>query len=278
MESELAASTVVAGLIHASIVMWIVTLGPFDSVRVVDPEPLHAVVTDIVVQAEQEAVEEPDLVEFTLAEVPDIEPAPERVAVAQLEHLKPVRRPKPIPVRRRVRARRKANLKPITTATAAAYASPAASTAGTELPTAPVLGDGEGTADSDGQQTGPAVSGADEGATDGAAKGEPEVDLKAMLAGYVGRVSSAVHKRFYYPAAGARLGLEGLVVVEVLIDASGKIISSQVVRSSGHRVLDRAALKAMASIGRLPAPPPQLHWGKRSIKVPFDFRLNARRG
>lgn len=50
-----------------------------------------------------------------------------------------------------------------------------------------------------------------------------------------------------YPRRAIRLAIEGRVLIEVAVDAQGKVTGCKVVRSSGHAILDRAALKAVRS-------------------------------
>jgi TonB family protein len=48
-----------------------------------------------------------------------------------------------------------------------------------------------------------------------------------------------------YPRKARRLGYEGIVMLKVLIDENGRVDDLSVLRSSGHRVLDRAAQSAV---------------------------------
>lgn len=75
-----------------------------------------------------------------------------------------------------------------------------------------------------------------------------------------------------YPRLALRRGLEGVVLLEALIDISGRVADLRLFTSSGHPVLDRAALQAVR------------HWrftpgtvaGKREnmwVKVPIRFQL-----
>ena len=48
-----------------------------------------------------------------------------------------------------------------------------------------------------------------------------------------------------YPLKARRLGYEGIVMLKVLIDENGRVDDLMVLESSGHRVLDRAALSAV---------------------------------
>jgi protein TonB len=48
-----------------------------------------------------------------------------------------------------------------------------------------------------------------------------------------------------YPKRAKRRGYEGTVILEVLVDQSGKVKELRILTSSGHNVLDRAALKSV---------------------------------
>lgn len=100
-----------------------------------------------------------------------------------------------------------------------------------------------------------------------------DVDLNAMLAGYMRLVHRNVRRYKTYPRAAARAGLEGRVELAIVIDKQGKIVSSRIHKSSGIALLDKAALKAVARLDRMPAPPAQLSWQKRTIYVPFVYKL-----
>lgn len=47
-----------------------------------------------------------------------------------------------------------------------------------------------------------------------------------------------------YPPTAVKKGLEGTVILLLEIDENGNLAGSEIVRSSGHRLLDKAALRA----------------------------------
>jgi len=76
-----------------------------------------------------------------------------------------------------------------------------------------------------------------------------------------------------YPREARRRGWEGVVTVEVLVDAAGRWASASVAQSSGREVLDRAALGALRSAVFRPA----LHDGQTeagtvTARVRFQLR------
>lgn len=71
----------------------------------------------------------------------------------------------------------------------------------------------------------------------------------------------------FYPAEAIARGLEGEVLVFFILDESGSVAAARVEESSGHRLLDEAALRAVKSLRSLPAAAP------REALLPVRFRL-----
>jgi protein TonB len=74
--------------------------------------------------------------------------------------------------------------------------------------------------------------------------------------------------KLLYPPEAIRLGLQGETVVLLDIGEGGRIASAVVASTSGHAVLDQAALRAVRQVGSLS---PTL--AGRSILLPVRFRL-----
>jgi protein TonB len=72
--------------------------------------------------------------------------------------------------------------------------------------------------------------------------------------------------RFYPPEAVAR-GLEGETILMLRIGADGALIDAQIARSSGHAILDEAALRAIRATPRFGA-------GAREMLFPVTFALH----
>ena len=76
-----------------------------------------------------------------------------------------------------------------------------------------------------------------------------------------------------YPRSARKAGLEGFVRIAAVIDESGKVVSAEVLSSSGNAVLDQAALeevqRAIFEPARLAAKPVPFR-----LIIPFRFRLN----
>lgn len=72
----------------------------------------------------------------------------------------------------------------------------------------------------------------------------------------------------FYPPEAIDRGLEGEVLVLLILDPEGHVAAARVEQGSGHRLLDEAALRAVRALHSLPADAP------RETLVPVRFRLD----
>ncbi|MCX8087064.1 MAG: TonB family protein [Rhodocyclaceae bacterium] len=77
---------------------------------------------------------------------------------------------------------------------------------------------------------------------------------------------AALTQEEFYPRAAIEQGLEGRVVLLLSLDAAGRVRGVTVAASSGHLLLDDAAVRAASRIGALP-----LSAGEALL--PVEFRL-----
>lgn len=75
-----------------------------------------------------------------------------------------------------------------------------------------------------------------------------------------------------YPRLARENRWEGLVVLEVLVSKAGKSQSVSILQSSGKRVLDEAAVKAVRQWNFLPARVGQFKFSSK-VKIPIRFEL-----
>lgn len=80
------------------------------------------------------------------------------------------------------------------------------------------------------------------------------------------RAQAALSKHLFYPPQAVDMGLEGEVILLLSLAENGQLVSATVARSSGHAMLDQAALDAARNIGALPGNP-------RQTLFPVNFRL-----
>lgn len=76
-----------------------------------------------------------------------------------------------------------------------------------------------------------------------------------------------VKKHLLYPTEAVDQGLEGETLVTIFLDESGAVVAARIERSSGHAILDQAAVAAARQVRSLPAA------GAREALLPVRFRL-----
>ena len=76
-----------------------------------------------------------------------------------------------------------------------------------------------------------------------------------------------IARELLYPLEAIERGLEGEVLVMLFLDEAGNAIAARVEASSGHKLLDDAAVRAARMLKSLPASAP------REALVPVRFRL-----
>ena len=81
------------------------------------------------------------------------------------------------------------------------------------------------------------------------------------------RAQRRLAEHVFYPQEAIDRGLEGDVRLLVTLDGDGRITDVQIAASSGHVVLDQAALQAARSLGALPGT------GRSEIFLPVRFQL-----
>jgi protein TonB len=80
------------------------------------------------------------------------------------------------------------------------------------------------------------------------------------------RAQAALTEHLFYPPQAVARGLEGDVILLLTLGDGGQLVSAAIARSSGHALLDQAALDAAQRIGALPGNP-------RQTLFPVSFRL-----
>ena len=95
-------------------------------------------------------------------------------------------------------------------------------------------------------------------------KPAPPRELKGRA---LGAAMAALTKQDFYPREAIERGLEGDVIALLTLAPDGALEDVGIATSSGHAVLDAAALAAVRRIGRLPA-------AQRQVLLPVRFRLD----
>lgn len=76
-----------------------------------------------------------------------------------------------------------------------------------------------------------------------------------------------------YPSDARKQKITGTVRVRFTIDRYGNVLSQEVAESSVHTVLDNAALKVLADVGKLPTPPHHLQGDSFTLMVPLNYQF-----
>ncbi len=88
------------------------------------------------------------------------------------------------------------------------------------------------------------------------------------LAGEAARkAGEQIAQELFYPPEAIERGLEGEALVLLFLDESGNAIAARIEASSGHAILDAAAVRAARALKSLPASAP------REALLPVRFRL-----
>ena len=197
---------------------------------------------------------------------------PEQAPPPQVTPPPPTRRPQ---ARRRAQVARASRVTPVKAPAAASTVAPVSAPASAPLvvsvaASAPVS---EGAPSMAPQQRAPGGARL-EGGEEGAPRLSAE-EARGLQRGYYNSLNALMRRARDYPRAARRQGLEGVVLVELVVDAAGRLVSSRVVRSSGHEVLDEAALADVRRLERLPEPPRALNRRSLKLHIPFEYRLQA---
>ncbi|UCE88207.1 MAG: energy transducer TonB [Pseudomonadota bacterium] len=88
------------------------------------------------------------------------------------------------------------------------------------------------------------------------------------------RIRDDLNRHFVYPMLARRHGWEGEVLVQFTVSPGGHIGNVQVTRSSGHRILDRSAVRALARLKRIELE--STWWGEQllDIRIPVIYQLH----
>lgn len=106
-------------------------------------------------------------------------------------------------------------------------------------------------------------------------EGISRAELRRRLRGYVrGTLSAYVNGRIDYPLAARREHLQGVVVLRIRLARDGRLLGVRLSRSSGHAMLDRAALASVERLNTMPPPPAGIPWGdERELPLPVTYLL-----
>lgn len=79
--------------------------------------------------------------------------------------------------------------------------------------------------------------------------------------------TAALSQELFYPREAIERGLTGRVILLLRLDAAGRVLAAEVASSSGHTLLDAAAVQAAGKITALAG-------HARQVLLPVDFQLD----
>jgi len=94
------------------------------------------------------------------------------------------------------------------------------------------------------------------------------------LRNYSRNVAALVIQDQHYPTEALKRGVEGRVLIVALIGTDGQVHGAKLRQSSGHVVLDEAALEKVLTARGLPDPPEMLRGREFTMELPIIFRID----
>ncbi|GAB6183743.1 energy transducer TonB [Thermodesulfovibrio hydrogeniphilus] len=92
--------------------------------------------------------------------------------------------------------------------------------------------------------------------------------------GYLERLKEKIERVWQYPPQAAERGIYGDLYIRFTIDKKGKLVSVELLRTSGYRMLDDAAIKALKDAQ--PFWPLPDDWQKESLTITGHFIYTLR--
>ncbi|MCS7203173.1 MAG: energy transducer TonB [Thermodesulfovibrio sp.] len=87
--------------------------------------------------------------------------------------------------------------------------------------------------------------------------------------GYLERLREKIERIWQYPSQAAERGIYGDLYIRFTIDKKGNLVSAELIRTSGYRILDEAAMKALKDAQ--PFWPLPDDWEKDSLTITGHF-------
>ena len=91
-------------------------------------------------------------------------------------------------------------------------------------------------------------------------------------ASYFLRIKKQIELVWTYPEEAATNGLQGQILLQFMLEQSGKLIDISLIQSSGHEILDRAALEAVKTASPYNAFPEKIRKKKLRIIASFKYK------
>jgi len=107
-----------------------------------------------------------------------------------------------------------------------------------------------------------------QGATENSAPDKSRATVRVRT-----QLARAIDQHFEYPLLARRRAWEGVVVLSVSVDTDGRLDDVQLVKSSGHSLLDNAALTSVRRVRHLASVSGWLTSRLYGIQLPIRYQL-----
>lgn len=92
---------------------------------------------------------------------------------------------------------------------------------------------------------------------------------------YTARVRELIDRQKEYPLMARRSGVEGTVYIKFVLARDGSLKQAEVSRSSGKRILDKAAINAVSAVKRFPAVPAAMEGADLNFELPLTYKIGG---
>ncbi len=94
---------------------------------------------------------------------------------------------------------------------------------------------------------------------------------------YTVLIRKEIMHNWRYPQEAREYLLEGILLVVFSVGRNGEMIQIQILKTSGHEILDMEAVRAIRKAAPFPPFPEHITASRLNIRANFDYRLTARR-
>ena len=97
---------------------------------------------------------------------------------------------------------------------------------------------------------------------------------KHLLTNYLKSVRAIIDKHRNYPILARKTGVEGVTLLMFVLNKNGKVSNVKILKTSGFKILDKSAVRAVKSSEPFPEIPKKLHKNVLKIRLNMVFKLD----
>ena len=103
----------------------------------------------------------------------------------------------------------------------------------------------------------------------------PKAESGQARQDFVARLLAQLNRFKQYPRAARQAHIQGVVMLHFVMDASGRVLTADIAKSSGRPILDQEALALIRRAQPLPPLPADYPTRTLDAVVPVEFSLNG---